>query len=666
MSQLNIKGLVENIRTRTNVYTPIIEAIVNSIDAIEQSGRVDGVIKVIVRRSNQKPLNLDGNALAEISSVEIIDNGVGFNEINRESFDTLYSDFKISRGGKGYGRFMFLKYFESVKIESTFKDEEKFWLRTFSFGSDKKIIDDEEVVLSKGVDTRTSLSLENIKDNNLDKKINTFARKILEKLLIYFINDKYICPKIIVKEADQLDEHSLIDFLSKENGEIQQVLTEEFSLKRDLVTKKFQVKIFKIFYPHNQKSKISLVAHNREVIETSLSEYVPEFADDFYEEFENEDKTKTRKDYIVKTYVMGDYLDENVSLERGDFKFSQQNSILYDFSQKEIEDKAAEITKKIFNEDVKTRVEKKKLKIENYIKEEAPWNKEYLGDIDISKIPYNLDNETIELEIHKAKFKQERAVKIQVREIIHSPNVKINESVNELIKKISKAEMSELAHYVSLRKVILGLFQKSLELGDDGKYSLEDAVHDIIFPRKHDSNSLEYSNHNLWIVDEKLNFTEYVSSDKPLNGGTSGRVDLLIFNKQMMFRGGDEAGNPITIFEFKRPQRDDFLNGSSKEDPVEQVIRYVHDIKEGKYKTPKGRDIYVSQNTPFYGFIVCDLTNKVKEWLFGTKEFKEMPDGKGWYRWFDNNNLYIEVISWDKLLQDAEMRNRVFFDKLGI
>jgi hypothetical protein len=29
-------------------------------------------------------------------------------------------------------------------------------------------------------------------------------------------------------------------------------------------------------------------------------------------------------------------------------------------------------------------------------------------------------------------------------------------------------------------------------------------------------------------------------------------------------------------------------------------------------------------------------------------------------------NLYIEVLSWDKIRKDAEMRNKIFFHKLGI
>jgi len=74
----------------------------------------------------------------------------------------------------------------------------------------------------------------------------------------------------------------------------------------------------------------------------------------------------------------------------------------------------------------------------------------------------------------------------------------------------------------------------------------------------------------------------------------------------------------------------------------------------------------VADNTPFYGFVVCDLTHKVASWLEREKDFKPMPDQLGWFQWMGNINLYIEVISWDKILKDAGMRNKIFFEKLGI
>jgi hypothetical protein len=158
----------------------------------------------------------------------------------------------------------------------------------------------------------------------------------------------------------------------------------------------------------------------------------------------------------------------------------------------------------------------------------------------------------------------------------------------------------------------------------------------------------------------------YVSSDLPLNGSNSERPDLLVYDKAVLFRGDDEPSNPITIFEFKRPQRDDFVNPSSNEDPIQQVVRYVNSIREGKYKTPQGRNIHVSTNTRFYGYIICDISSKVETWLETEKNFKPMPDRLGWFLPYDNINLYVEVLSWDKVLKDAEMRNKIFFHKLGI
>jgi hypothetical protein len=297
-----------------------------------------------------------------------------------------------------------------------------------------------------------------------------------------------------------------------------------------------------------------------------------------------------------------------------------------------IERKASEITKELFKDEVKVRSEKKLTKIKEYIEEQAPWHKDYLEDIDITLMPFHLDNKTIEMEIQKVKFEQEVSARSQIEQIIDNPDKEIDESVKALIGQISKAKLNELAHYVALRKVILGLFKKSLEIKDTGKYDLESAVHSIIFPLKADSDTTKYSNHNLWILDERLNFTDYISSDKPLNGGTTERVDLIVFGKRSAFRGSDEMSSPITIFEFKRPGRDDFADPASKEDPEEQIIRYINDINDGKYKTPTGRTISIGKTTPFYGYIVCDLTPKVTDWLLRNKDFTPMPDNMGWFK----------------------------------
>lgn len=58
MSKLNILGIIKNIRSKSNIYTPIVEAVVNSIDAIREAQRSDGQIDVIIKRN--QTLNFDG------------------------------------------------------------------------------------------------------------------------------------------------------------------------------------------------------------------------------------------------------------------------------------------------------------------------------------------------------------------------------------------------------------------------------------------------------------------------------------------------------------------------------------------------------------------------------------------------------------------------------
>lgn len=658
---ININGVISNIAIQTNVYTPLIEAIVNSIQAIEELGAENGQITVTLKRSNQSTID----NLSEVHSVIVEDNGIGFTETNRDSFDELFSELKKTKYGcKGFGRFMFQKYFQSIRVESNFKEGGKFKLRSFNFGRAKKIIEDEEIDDSNSEVYHTKITMEGLKTGSLEKQIDTIARKLLEKLLVYFIREDYVCPTIILQ--DETESIILNAYLNSDNQQaISLVGKQSFNLQTEEVNEKFDVKVFKIFFPNNQTSRIGLAADCREVTSVALHSYIPEFEDDFYEEFQNK-KQVVKKNYFIKTYVTGAYLDKNVSLERESFLFSSKSDLTFPFSKEQIEERAAEITQSFFGEEVTTRKEKKKQVIHKYVEETAPWHKEYLNDIDISKVPYKLTEEIMDSTLHAVKFQQEKLVRAEAKKIINDPNAEITAAVAELINKLTKVEISDLAHYVALRKVTLGLFRKALEIQPDAKYSSENAVHNIIFPTKTDSDSIPYQRHNLWILDEKLSFAQFLSSDKPLNGGKSERPDILVFDKKIAFRGENISSNPITIFEFKKPQRDDFVNPSSDEDPVQQIVRYVNSIRDGKYKTPTGRDIAIAPNTLFYGFVICDLNSKVKNWLLREKNFKEMPDGKGWFTWYDNNNLYIEVLGWDKILEDSEMRNKIFFHKLGI
>lgn len=664
MSRINIQGTIDNIRSKSNVYTPIIEAIVNSIQSIVSKGIENGKIEIVLHRENA--LEFD-TSKPNIKTIEVRDNGLGFSQQNRDSFDTFYSELKKDIGGKGFGRFMFVKYFNTVKVESVFKNElETLALRKFTFGKEFEIIVNEKVEETKAVDTYTNLILEGLKEGHLfDKQIETISKKILERTLIFFINSAFKCPTIIIKEQD--NSHSIIlnDYLTGRN-EIQLFKSDTFTLADEKNNQDFSftTKIFKIYYPGSQKSKISLTGHNREVTDTSLYKYVPEFEDDF---FDKDAETETKKNYIIKTYVLGEYLDTNVSIERETFDFPKDStSMFFPFTQVDIERKASEITKTAFGEDIQVRSDKKHQIIRDYVTTSAPWHKSYLSELDVSTISYNIKEENIEIELQKVKFQKEQTTRAELKVLLSSTDTELNGRMAEAISKISEIGKSDLAHYVFNRKSVLEAFNQLLKRRDDGKGELEKDVHNLIFPMGKNTENCDYHDHNLWLLDERLVFSEYVASDKKISKKKDalGEPDLVVFDQKQSFRNGDNNfSNPLTIFEFKRPKRESYRE---EDDPVLQIGKYLKDIRAGKYEMPEGLEkIKVNENTPVYGYVVCDLTEKIIE--FAEKhQLIQSPDQEGYFGYHNGYKMYIEIISFKKLMNDATLRNKIFFKKLQL
>lgn len=667
MSKVNIRRLVDNIRSGTNIYTPLIELTVNAMQSIDQAKRTDGLIEIHILRTGSEDMM---DRLQDVDGFIVSDNGIGFTQQNRDSFDKVYTEQKLCEGGKGFGRFTCLKYFELVKINSVFAEGQEYKERTFKMGLDEDIIIDEYVNDITTTDTGSKIEISGIRSVKFpDKGIDIISRVIVERLLPYFVDADKPCPKIAIREASASGSPTILnDYLGKSNSQIVEIILVNgvFSLDAHGAQHNFQVRVFKFYSPKTERSKVSLVAHRREVTSVALQDYIPEFSEEFMEIDPSGDVSKGRN-FVIKAYVFGDYLNNNVSLERGEFRFQADSDLLNGISKSQIEKIAAEIAETAVGSDIADRKQRKAAKITDYISSQAPWHMKLGAEVDFSTLPMRPSNQEIEIHLQRKKFEKEVTTRAQVEAILNTESTtELDGKITQVIESISDTSKNDLIHYVSMRKCALDIFGKFLEIDESGKYKSEGNVHDLIMPRKKDSDELDYSAHNLWILDERLNFSEFISSEKPINGKNGDRTDITIFNKKIAFRGENELSNPITIFEFKKPQRHDFANPSSNEDPIAQIVRYVNQIRDGEYKTPKGRDILVNENTPFYGYVVCDIPKKISDWLLREKNFTPMPDGLGWFNWYDKINLYIEVLSWTKLLRDAEMRNKIFFSKLGI
>ena len=84
-----------------------------------------------------------------------------------------------------------------------------------------------------------------------------------------------------------------------------------------------------------------------------------------------------------------------------------------------------------------------------------------------------------------------------------------------------------------------------------------------------------------------------------------------------------------------------------------------------RHQVGRGRPIRIHETTPFYCYIICDLTPKLEQQAqdYG---FQKTPDQLGYYYYSNNYGAYVEIISFDKLIKDAYKRNQILFDKLNI
>ena len=242
----------------------------------------------------------------------------------------------------------------------------------------------------------------------------------------------------------------------------------------------------------------------------------------------------------------------------------------------------------------------------------------------------------------------------------------------ERVEKITRPSQATLASYVVYRRSIIDIYREILKKSGN-KFQREAAVHKLLFPMnvEHDA-SKAYTENNLWLLDERLTFAQFIDSDRPLSehaalfGVESGdKPDVACY-----FNFGFSENDPtegalhnVVLVELKRPGPIQ----SRDETPWEQVLRYIEKMREGSW-SESGQKIKASDNTRFYCFIVCDLDDtKVINDLRVRWEFKPVFDSEdGYMRYFSELKAYVEVIPLEKVLRDAERKHRAFFERLGL
>lgn len=658
---IDLVGRVKNFDLpKTQPLIPLYEAVVNSIYAIEErqskedfEGRID--IKII--REPQQVASIEGidSSINEIIGFTIIDNGVGLDENNMRSFLQSDSAYRADKGGKGVGRFSWLKAFQKTEVESIFKEDGMWVKRSFDFSLDNLDIDDRLNEVSDVSDNMTRISLVNylpMYRKHVNKNAETIAMKLMQHCMMYLMSPK--CPQINVLDEERFCLNSMLEEKTKREEKEIDILV------KDQTFKLLNIKIEDASIDGN---KLFLYANDRMVKPINLDKEIVELDKAIY----------TNRGYFYVGIISGSYLDDNVDTSRTSFDISEDKED-NDISMKDIVECAKEQVENYLSEYLNEVRKNKEERIKKYISDQAPQFGHLLRYMpeEIKKIKPTITDSGLDEELYKIKRKFDVELKKSSKEIMDKMDVgaesyeEYSAKLEEQFEKISDANKSALADYVAHRKIILELLKKGIKKKDDDRFNKESYLHNLIYPMRRTSGEIDYQAHNLWLIDERLAYSEYISSDIPFNNNPKEeRTDILILNNPVAVSDEENTGREygtIIIFELKRPMRDDY---SRAENPIVQLVDYVNKLSTNKVADKYGRIIKVGDNTQFYLYAVCDLTpNLVK--VAEDEDFKETPDKRGYYKYHDKKHAYIEILSYDKIIEDSEKRNRILFDKLGI
>jgi hypothetical protein len=661
--KVDLAGKVKNTQLpRSKALLPMFEAVVNSFQSIEDAGETlrSPKIDIVVTRD---PVLPGIEADTDVNGFKITDNGVGFNPINVDSFFTSDTQYKVGRGGKGIGRFIWLKAFDRAEIESHYRANGELLRTDFDFTLDRDQPPGPPTQSQENA-PKTTVRLVDMKSpykENCPLSLAVIGHRLIEHCLPFFLDPK--CPAIAIS-----DDRDRID--------LNQYFRDNFAAKATQHTFKigessFILRGLRLYNPHETHHRLIYAANSREVFPEKLEKYLP-----------NLQRTLADSDggFAYLGFVEGDYLNQHVNGERTNFSFPVTPDATDELFDDITLDAIRNATLACVSEDLQPFLQEinteKRTAINTYIAAEAPQYRPLARYMDefIDRIPPGAKGLALDVALHEQMYQKQRALKSESHTLMEESTkaaLKPEEyeaKVNDFLERANELGKSSLAQYVAHRKVILEFLEKSLQSNPEtGKYPLEEIIHKIIYPMRTTSDDVPYEQQNLWIIDERLSYHGFLASDMPLNTASvlvnesDSRPDLMIFDRALTFAEDDAALNSLVIVEFKKPARTAY-----KEDPVDQVYRLIREIKTGHFKDRNGREIKVqSDRIPAYAYVICDTTAAI-EVIAQNKGMLPTPDNLGYYVYNPALSAYVEIISYTKLLQDAKKRNRILFDKLHL
>jgi hypothetical protein len=573
-----------------NALSPLFEAVMNSIDAIRDANQTLGTIEINIDRDRSQARLSDDSTLDAhpIKSFTIRDNGIWFTDAHFNAFNMADTAFRADRGGKGVGRFVWLKAFDHAEINSTFiGDDGKRYTRTFDLRLTKQGTEPRPLRIAEPtVPIGTEVRLCNYRtkyQNAVPKPADVIARRLIEHFLQYFVmglmpttvildsGNKYLLQKIFSEEVDERTQsHSSFT-----------VSGQSFTIRHFLVAHSFQ-----------GAHRLYFCSDDQMVLSKPLAGKIHNLGGAIHHEGNS---------LTYAGYVSGHYLNDCSNSERTSFDISTDEDSSFGPCWESLLSGAIEQASAFLEPYTRPIKEQKDERIRTFARNVRPRFRfvvKHRQDL-VDTIPPNVSDEKLDQELYRINQIFEADIESRAAKILdslqHGPTdwAVFRAQYDSFLEEWNESGIAKLAEHVVHRKATLDFLKASVRITGSGEYNLEKAVHKLIFPLNSTSDDLGPEQMNLWIIDEKLAYHYYLASNKEFRTqevkiDSQKKPDIIIYHGPAALVENEAPFSSITILEFKRPLRDDY---TSKDNPVRQVCEYIEIIKSGNATDRTGRPI---------------------------------------------------------------------------
>lgn len=666
--------------TAGNCMMPVFEAVTNALYAIQErfpeTWADEGVVTIEVLRDRLEAGPDHEPEHQQVAGFVVTDNGIGLDDELFGHFRQLDTEYRASKKGRGIGRLSWVKVFTRAEVVSIFKRNDHSTERSFTFKlSNERPFDTySEAQQPDGAATGTIVTLGEFRDS-YRAKAHVEPEAIRNSLLAHFIA-LFAQPKRL--KIDLIDEarttnlsdlffDSIIGDKTPTSVEIDEQHTA--SMLHILLPKKLAPIGNSLIY----------CAADRSVVTKPISDVIG------LKSLPNEEHGPLIYIGLISGPLFDDALNhERTGFDFGDIDFEAVNKALVEAAKGFLEPYLAEPRQR--NRDMLDK-----------LLESNPLYASAIDDVEAyaAAMPLNWDETRLVQDVALKRHRSTKALFKQIEKLEANSASMSNEDFAKHVKKITAAlgesEKSALAQYVVERRWVIELLKERRKIDrSDSKHEPENIVHEVFCPLGVTSDTLDYDDHNLWLIDDRLAYYSYITSDRPIRSfaqdqdevssedlnrraelrsigsySEAGEPDLAIFKRPMLFRRPNTL-DPAVIVEFKSPGKTSY-SGAPSDNPVIQIRKYIESLLDKTCYTYDGERITdISNGTPFLCFLIAEPSQQLYDLLRQHQIHKPTPDGDGRFAYLDDLNAYFEFIPYDQVLRNATLRNEAFFRKLKV